>query len=122
GSDGAEIVRQAFEKGALPESPARTTEALRASALAPEDLTLLAYPRSMGADEARAAGFEPRVVGRIEGPQTTAEDTKEAARTMAAEGVDLLLFAGGDGTARDGLDAGGGRVGAPRRPTGGKLP
>jgi len=121
GSDGAEIVRQAFEKGALPESPARATEALRASALAPEDLTLLAYPRSMGADEARAAGFEPRVVGRIEGPQTTAEDTKEAARTMAAEGVDLLLFAGGDGTARDVLDAVGGRVVALGIPTGVKI-
>src|SRR4030066_318017 len=32
---------------------------------------------------------------------TTAEDTKEIALKMKGEGVDVLVFCGGDGTARD---------------------
>ncbi|MDP1540300.1 MAG: ATP-NAD kinase family protein [Moraxellaceae bacterium] len=34
-------------------------------------------------------------------PQTSADDTVRIAKAMLAEGIDLLLFAGGDGTARD---------------------
>jgi predicted polyphosphate/ATP-dependent NAD kinase len=44
------------------------------------------------------------------GRTTTAEDTRTAAAEMAARGVDLLLFAGGDGTARDIFDATAGQV------------
>jgi predicted polyphosphate/ATP-dependent NAD kinase len=54
---------------------------------------------------ARSAGFEPVVVSRIETGRTTAEDTQRGARVMQQEGVDLLLFAGGDGTARDVYEA-----------------
>jgi predicted polyphosphate/ATP-dependent NAD kinase len=36
---------------------------------------------------------------------TTSRDTRRAARAIERAGVDLLLFAGGDGTARDLLDA-----------------
>ncbi|WP_181578315.1 ATP-NAD kinase family protein [Arthrobacter sp. AQ5-05] len=36
---------------------------------------------------------------------SSSDDTKSMARNMADQGVDLLLFAGGDGTARDILDA-----------------
>jgi predicted polyphosphate/ATP-dependent NAD kinase len=59
----------------------------------------------MGAMEARQAGFEPRVIGQIRPDRTTADDTRRAAADMAALGVDLLFFAGGDGTARDVYEA-----------------
>ena len=62
----------------------------------------------MGEHEARAAGFSPTVVVDLAAASTTANDTRTAAREMARHGVDLLLFAGGDGTARDILDAVGG--------------
>jgi predicted polyphosphate/ATP-dependent NAD kinase len=55
----------------------------------------------MGEDAARSCGFEPRVIGFIEPGGTGAEDTRRAAREMQQLGVDLVLFAGGDGTARD---------------------
>ncbi|MBL7063642.1 MAG: ATP-NAD kinase family protein [Anaerolineae bacterium] len=55
----------------------------------------------MGEDAARACGFEPTVIGSIKQGATTPEDTRNAAREILRLNVDLLLFAGGDGTARD---------------------
>jgi predicted polyphosphate/ATP-dependent NAD kinase len=55
----------------------------------------------LGEDVARAAGFEPEVLGGVQPDATTAADTVAAARLLCAVPVDLLLFAGGDGTARD---------------------
>ena len=47
-----------------------------------------------------AAGLTPIVLGSIQPGETTGQDTRRAAQDMAAQGVGLLLFAGGDGTAR----------------------
>ena len=54
----------------------------------------------MGEDEAREVGLETRVIGELEN-DTSAEDTKRAAADMLELELDLLVFAGGDGTARD---------------------
>ena len=100
GSDGAEVQRKALDMGAVPRSQDRATEAL--SRIEPrDDLEIITYPGEMGEDAARACGFSPRVIGSIEPGETTAEDTVRAAREMEDLDVDLLLFAGGDGTARD---------------------
>jgi predicted polyphosphate/ATP-dependent NAD kinase len=72
-------------------------------------LILLTAGGTMGADAASAAGFSPHVVYRPRSEPTCAADTVAAANAICAEGADLLVFAGGDGTARDLLDA---RVGA----------
>jgi len=121
GSDGEEILRRALELGARRESPARAGEALRRLERLRDELLVLTCPGEMGADEARAAGLEVEVLelsrrhdtlevagARLE--QTTAADTEEAARRMVEAGVDLLLFAGGDGTARNVFNAVGDRV------------
>ncbi len=50
----------------------------------------------------REIGF--REVEGVKLPDTTSEDTKEIARRMVGK-VELLLFAGGDGTARDVVEA-----------------
>jgi predicted polyphosphate/ATP-dependent NAD kinase len=55
----------------------------------------------MGEIEAKEGGFNPTVIGSIQSGNTTSADTKNAAREMAQLEVGLLLFAGGDGTARD---------------------
>lgn len=104
GSDGLEVQWRALALGALPVALDRTVVALRGVSAVP-DLELIAYPGEMGADAARTCGLAPEVVGAIEAGRTTAEDTRRAAREMRQLGVDLLLFAGGDGTARDVYDA-----------------
>ncbi len=101
GSDGIEILKKAREMGAEPESPRRALEALKIIAKLKNEIEVLAYPDEMGADECRQAGLEPEVIGSIKSGETSPEDTMEAAREMAKKGVDLILFAGGDGTARN---------------------
>jgi len=58
----------------------------------------------MGEDALLAAGLSAQVLGASLGGLTTAADTRLAVGELLAAGVDLLLFAGGDGTARDVLD------------------
>ncbi len=101
GSDGAEIQKKALELGAVPQSLNRAIQALERIKSIKDDLELITYPGEMGEDAARACGFEPTVIGSIKQGETTAEDTKIAAREMVRLKVNLLLFAGGDGTARD---------------------
>ena len=101
GSDGAEIQRRARMLGAQPPAPARAEAALKRLLPLLGDLEIVTYPGEMGEDVARRTGFEPTVMGRITSGTTTAEDTLAAAREMSRHGVSLILFAGGDGTARD---------------------
>jgi predicted polyphosphate/ATP-dependent NAD kinase len=105
GSDGAEIQKKALELGAVPQSLNRAVQALERVTSIKDDLEIITYPSEMGEDATKECGFDPIVVGSIRKGKTTAEDTKNAAREMLRLGVDLLLFAGGDGTARDIYDA-----------------
>ena len=134
GSDGAEVLRAALERGAVRDAPMRARLALERLARVRDHVEVLTWPGEMGEDEARAAGFEPRVLGSFEGRPsyllcelertggepvsiacddfvlTTPADTEQAARDLVAAGVDLILFAGGDGTARNICNAAGARV------------
>ncbi|RIV26162.1 ATP-NAD kinase [Alicyclobacillaceae bacterium I2511] len=110
GSDGVEILERARELGAKPESPLRTTETLKVLTGLRNEVEIVTYPGEMGENEAREAGFEPQVIGTIEEGKTTSLDTIHAAREMADLKVELLLFAGGDGTARNIYDAIGGEL------------
>jgi predicted polyphosphate/ATP-dependent NAD kinase len=101
GSDGAEIQRQALALGAVPQALNRAIQAVGRLASIADQIDLVTYPDEMGEAVARACGFRPTVVGAIRPGATTAEDTRRAAREMHRLAVDLLLFAGGDGTARD---------------------
>jgi predicted polyphosphate/ATP-dependent NAD kinase len=121
GSDGEDILRKARELGAEPHSPGRAVQALQAIKMGSPSFELYTYPGEMGEDEAREAGLDPNVVGEITAGATKAEDTKKAAAALADLGVDLLLFAGGDGTARDVYEAIDSRVPVLGIPTGVKI-
>jgi predicted polyphosphate/ATP-dependent NAD kinase len=68
-------------------------------------LRVLAASGGMGADLASAHRLHPDVIPVGSDGSTSASDTRAAAGEMLRRGVDLLLFAGGDGTARDIHDA-----------------
>jgi predicted polyphosphate/ATP-dependent NAD kinase len=101
GSDGVEIQKKALELGAVPQSLNRAVQALERVTLIKDDLKIVTYPTKMGEDAAKKCGFAPIVIGSIKKDETTAEDTMNAAKEMLRLDVDLLLFAGGDGTAKD---------------------
>ena len=101
GTDGPEVVEKALELGAKSEAPARTVRALRELEHLRDECVALTYPGTMGEQEAAGCGFRVSLVGSLAGEESTAEDTKAAAREMLKRGVDILLFSGGDGTARD---------------------
>jgi predicted polyphosphate/ATP-dependent NAD kinase len=101
GTDGAEILARACALGAEPESPGRAELALSQLAPLKSSIEVLTASGDMGETEALAAGLRPTVLFATNSDSTTGEDTRRAAREMKAAGVDLILFAGGDGTARD---------------------
>lgn len=101
GSDGEAILRRAIELGAVPQSPGRAIQALERIAAIKDEIDLLTCPQEMGENEAIKSGFLPIVIGSGTKGQTTPEDTIRAAKQMKELEVDLILFAGGDGTARN---------------------
>ena len=121
GSDGYEIVNKAKELGAEPESPIRAVAALKRITRIRDNIELVTYPHEMGEDEAKECEFSPTVIGSIKKGNTTSDDTKNAAKEMLNLKVDLLLFAGGDGTARDIYDVIGDKIPALGIPTGVKI-
>ena len=114
GTDTAKVLSEARARGAVPQAAARAALVLDALAAARPGLELLAAPGEMGVRIAHDAGLRPTVVGTPpegEGEgETGAADTRAAAQAMAAAGARLILFAGGDGTARDMAAALGDRV------------
>ncbi len=100
GSDAPEVRAEALARGAVPRAGARTAAALGELG-GVGNFEVLTCAGAMGECAAEEAGLRPRVVYRSQGPETSPADTAAAAQTLVESGVDLLLFAGGDGTARD---------------------
>jgi len=106
GSDGKETIELARKLGAVPECPGKARIALKQiKSSYTGDVEIITYPDTMGEYEARDTGFEPTVIGEIDSGETTADDTIRAASDMRDAEVDLIFFAGGDGTARNIFDA-----------------
>ena len=130
GTDG--VVEEAIRRGARPIAP--DLARLFLSELSHyEDagkIEFLTGPGPLGEEVLREFNFPYEVIRRrevgyrlLDGvriPDTTPEDTKELARRMGGK-VELLLFAGGDGTARDVSEAVDERVPVLGIPTGVKM-
>lgn len=121
GTDGAEIVQRAIALGATPVASGRAARALVRLERCRDRLSVVAGARAMGADLARAHDFRTEIVAAGDRDETSADDTKAAAADMERRSVELILFAGGDGTTRDIVAAVGTRVPILGIPTGVKM-
>jgi len=118
GTDGADVLEEARRRGACPMAEERMRSALEE--LPREDWHFLAPSGTMGGDLLKALGFEPEIVLNP-GKETGADDTKQACQAFLRRKVDIIIFAGGDGTARDVMDAVGRKVLVIGIPTGVKM-
>ncbi|MFD2166248.1 ATP-NAD kinase family protein [Thalassotalea euphylliae] len=100
GSDGEGIAEKAIALGATAKSNERAANAL--SVLLPyrDDIDVFTVSGEMGQQCAQSLGFSTQVVMKASSP-TSFEDTENAVNALLAAEVDLILFAGGDGTARN---------------------
>jgi len=100
GTDGTATLKEALRRGAKPVSPKRGYEFLSKLASHGKHFALLVPPGPMGGDIAEGAGLDYQSVGRV-GPRTTGRDTIRISSLMKKRNVKLIVFCGGDGTARD---------------------
>ena len=100
GTDGRKILNKAMSLGAKPVAPARAESFLFELGRFYREVRLVVGAGSMGEAEAKACRLKHTVLGEKK-TETNSEDTRRTANLMADEGVDLLVFCGGDGTARD---------------------
>ncbi len=103
GTDGKDVLQEAIRRGAKPKSANRAFEALKS--MGRESVTWVTWGGEMGEDVLKSLGFPHNVLGTLDGERTDANDTKKAAIRMEEEGVNLIVFAGGDGTAADLIEA-----------------
>ena len=96
GTDG--LAKEARRRGAEPVAPLRAEAALKE--LGGIDALFLTAGGDMGERALQKFGLEYRVVHRPS-EEPSALDTKEACRSFIDKEVDLIIFCGGDGTARD---------------------
>jgi predicted polyphosphate/ATP-dependent NAD kinase len=99
GSDG--VAQLALDKGAVPKANARARVALEMLDDLKDRFTIVTCPRDMGETLVTDLSYDYSVIDMSLGTPSTAQDTLKAAEIMKRSGVDLLVFAGGDGTARD---------------------
>ncbi|HEX3066395.1 MAG TPA: ATP-NAD kinase family protein [Dongiaceae bacterium] len=110
GTDGADILAKARAMGAEPVASQRAIRALSRLRASAPSARLLTGAGPTGAEAATAAGLKVERLDRPVSTITTAEDTRALAHELLERGVGLILFAGGDGTARDILAIVGDRV------------
>ena len=107
GSDGLEILNQARKRGGLIQSPRRTEEFLTELKVIINDIKIYTLKGVMGGNSALKEGFKTEFL-MIEGIptltklfETNSSFTIRTAKKMKDLILDLTIFVGGDGTARD---------------------
>ncbi len=120
GTDGKATLGKALKLGAKPVAPRRAEVFLLELEPIRDKVRLIGGAGTMGEEEARNCGYDFIVLGRRK-KVTTSEDTKRVAERILDEKVDLLVFCGGDGTARDVLDVVGTSLPVLGVPTGVKM-
>ncbi len=101
GSDGDEIQQLARQRGAEPLAQQRMQQALQHIIDFNDEVHIYTASGDMGENLSRQMGFVTTVVNSEIAEHTSSADTEQTVKNCLASGIDLLLFAGGDGTARN---------------------
>lgn len=102
-----DVVERAVALGAEPTAHVKATEMLcelrelATTTSHPIHVEWLTCSGAMGADCLSSAGFDDFSILHEPREKTGAEDTKRAVRRFVGAGAELIVFCGGDGTARD---------------------
>lgn len=104
GTDGKYILEKAIKLGAKPVAPSRAEIFLSELKKIQADVNIKVGPGKMGEDEAKNQGYTYSVFGKKKN-RTSKADTESLAKKIVTNGVDILIFCGGDGTARDILNS-----------------
>ena len=99
GSD--DVADKALALGAEPLANKRAMQALTALQPYAQHIKIITVANQMGQSACQHLGLQHQVVYTPQSDNTTNEDTRAAAKLMLAQKVDVIVFAGGDGTARD---------------------
>ena len=111
GTDG--VVNKAIKLGAKPVAAANAEKTLKEFILnhKKDEISWFTCSGKMGEDELKSAGIvDFKIVYTTENGSTSSNDTKNACKMFLDKSVDLILFCGGDGTARDVFAAVGNKI------------
>jgi len=101
GSDGADVREKALAMGAEKKANEKMAKALSILEALSEQFTIVTAGGEMGEDVCASLGLPFEVVYRSASQQTEGEDTERAVQAFLGCNLDVILFAGGDGTARN---------------------
>jgi len=103
GTDG--VFKEAVKLGAKPEAPEKSEEMIKEylnKYSKNNDIRWFTCSGIMGGDELKNVGIKNiEIIYDSPLEKTSLRDTKEACKKLLEKNVDLILFCGGDGTARD---------------------
>ena len=99
GTDG--VLEEAVKRGSIPKALDKTRIAIEQLNGIKDDLEIITCDNNMGQNAIKELNFKTKIIYSSNDKMTTSYDTTEAAKRMLDEKVDLIMFAGGDGTARD---------------------
>lgn len=99
GSD--DMAMHALALGAEPKANTRAQTALKVLLPYRDEICIYTANDQMGEECAKALGFSVELSYRTQNKPTLPTDTEQAMSALLKQGVDIILFAGGDGTARN---------------------
>ncbi|MGV9197893.1 MAG: ATP-NAD kinase family protein [Promethearchaeia archaeon] len=103
GTDG-NAYQKSLKLGADPITPQRMSQFLDHLEFE-QGVRFLVAPNKMGEEIIKKTDFNFEVIGNLKEEKTKAADTKRIAKKLKEKEIDILIFCGGDGTARDIYDA-----------------
>lgn len=101
GTDGEAILEKCIQLGAQPRAHIKALQTLKKLEPQKKEIEIFTCPGKMGEDIVKQCGIGYKKIAGLPGIKTTSSDTQKAAKEMRDMGTDMILFTGGDGTARD---------------------